>query len=190
MGLGLTTKTLTGDKAFLDGTWLRYISVGVTMDKTTIENADANDYKIFYAGSVIGKITASGKWRRCTLATTSALAASGQKDIVITEDTARFKVGDSIIAGTAAANVIASIVVATKTITLTDNLNVQVAKGAVVKGTDGSEVALCLLMSEIDVTKLDGAGSAADRARVIEARLPYLVTAKEKEHLATKIDFV
>lgn len=120
-------------------------AVGVTVANTHIVKQ----------GDVIGKITASGKYRRRTRATvnTTAFATDSPNGQVL--DASVFKVGDVLknVAGVTVGTIQSIDLTTTPdSIVLTGNAGVAVAAGADVLGSDGSQVAQAVADQETDGT--------------------------------------
>lgn len=100
-------------------------------------------------GNVLGKITASGLYRRRTQAAVTGTAFGTGSPTGTVEDGTRFVIGD-VLKNAAGTTVGTILTIVGNTITLTANAAVAVATGANVFGSDGSQVANCIADKDSD----------------------------------------
>ena len=100
-------------------------------------------------GDVLGKITASGLYRRRTQAAITGTAFTTGTTTGTVDDATRFVVGD-VLKNSAGVTVGTILSIAGNLITLAANAAVAVATGANVFGSDGSQVANCISDKDSD----------------------------------------
>lgn len=112
----------------------------VRADLAVLIGLTAKNLFVIARGAVVGVITASGLIRRRTQAAVTGTAFSTGAATGTVDDASVFVVGDVLknAAGTTVGTILS---IAANTITLTGNAAVNVATGANVFGSDGSEVA-------------------------------------------------
>lgn len=186
-GINLKLKTVNfgGENNIFDSQQMRWVRGGVTIDSTKIRAVDiAGDgvlRKIVAIGTPLAKIAASGKY--CPAKNTT-VAAEAADDAVAVElaDVSMMVVGDTLSFKGGAAKTISAIDYATKIVTLSAATGAALAVGDAAKGTVAGDAVL-LLGETVEVTEGDVGTTALDMARVIEARLPVVITADMKTTL-------
>lgn len=181
---GMTFKNVGGSNPFLFRSDTLVPGREVTID-ATYTPAGTNGYKLVQAGAVIGRITASGKYRECT-ATVITKAATDSAVVYYVDNAKAFVVGDTFTAsadGTTFANVQTITAIEYDTadgdkITVGTTLGVALAVGDQAKSGDGSGAPIGVAINTTDVTKGDGAVTLAKRADLNEVGMPYAVTGK------------
>jgi len=188
--IGVKKTTIDATKNWLDPDGYTLLPNGVVLDddKWGYEDTDNNYRKLIPSGTVLGKITSSGKYRRCTQGTINKSGGYAAEAVeIVLDDALPFVAGDTILIQAAddswLEKVISEVDYSTNTITVTVALGAVVNDNAAVKGNDGSQEALYFLEAETEVTNGDAMATAIDEGRVYEARLPYTMTDAEKTYL-------
>jgi len=166
--------------------------LGLTLDYSKFGYEDSHKECRVPYGAVLGKITASGKFRLCTVGALGADATATDTTIEIADrrnfsdeiQPIPFVAGDSIVIGFGTADVetktIDSIDYETRIVTLTAPLSNDHSEDDIVKCSDGSEDAVTILDEEADVTEDDYIAGGFRKAHIREDLLPYELTTAEK----------
>jgi hypothetical protein len=141
----MALKEYTGQKEFIKDS--HYATSGpITLDADKV----GTDNKIVPAGAVLGKVTASGLARMRPVTTVAtAIGAGGSSDVVV-DDARMFVVGDSISVDGGSANEITAIDYDENTLTL-ENAESSIAEDATVTVADGSQTAIGINMSDVNL---------------------------------------
>lgn len=192
--IGLKTKTFGGENSILDSQQVRYIRGGLTVDKTKVSdgcNKTVNGLvrKILEVGTFLAKVTASGKYTPAKVTTLAANALTTDTTLTLTS-AKYFQPGDAIsVDGVSATIAAAGVNYATNIVTITAQLGTAKGLGVMVKATDGSGDAKCVLAEEVDATEYDQVTTGIDHGRLLAARLPVAPVQAVKDALK-EISFV
>jgi hypothetical protein len=161
--------TLANESAFLAGD--QYRAWTVTLDAAKV-TADTSADKKVKAGTVLGKITATGLYAPVKKSTTATTQSTGDSTVTAaTGEASFFQVGDVISIGSITGKTITAINTTTNVITISSTLGASVATGDVIKTADGLGTAVAVLFNSVNLKDGNSSEAGVFEGAVYTARL-------------------